>query len=70
MNEKTCSGLLRILHIKSELDSEVGTGLGGAEAEEEESGSKIWRQEPGLSLSLDLWGEWDSEQNSSHSDES
>ena len=56
--------------IKSELDSEVGTGLGGAEAEEEESGSKIWRQEPGSSLSLDLWGEWDSEQNSSHSDES
>ena len=40
--------------IKSELDSEVGTGSGRAEAEEEESGSKIWRQEPGARVELVL----------------
>nr|POE48593.1 isoform 2 of flowering time control protein fpa [Quercus suber] len=37
--------------IKSESDSEVGTGSGGAKAEEKELGSKIECQEPGLSSS-------------------
>uniref|UniRef100_A0A7N2M5A2 RRM domain-containing protein n=1 Tax=Quercus lobata TaxID=97700 RepID=A0A7N2M5A2_QUELO len=40
--------------IKSESDSEAGTRSGGAEVEEEESGSKIGRQEPGSSSSSDL----------------
>nr|POE95388.1 hypothetical protein CFP56_22648 [Quercus suber] len=35
--------------IKSKSDFEAGIGSGGANAEEEESGSKNWRQEPGLS---------------------
>nr|POF21791.1 isoform 2 of flowering time control protein fpa [Quercus suber] len=35
--------------IKSESDSEAGIGLSGADAKEEESGSKIGCQEPGLS---------------------
>ena len=39
--------------IKSESDSEAGTRSGGAEVEEE-SGSKIGRQEPGSSSSSDL----------------
>ena len=56
--------------IKSKSDSKAGTGSGGVEAEEEESSLKIGRQEPRSSSSSDLWGEWDSEPNSSHSDES
>ena len=40
--------------IKSESDSKAGTGSGGAEAKEEESGLKIGRQEPGSSSSSDL----------------
>nr|POE55837.1 isoform 2 of flowering time control protein fpa [Quercus suber] len=48
--------------IKSKSDSEARTRFGGVEAEEEESGSKIGRQELGSSSSSEL--------NLSHSDES